>query len=549
MLFSLALLLSFTLVHTVERIHISTKAGRRVLVLGSGEQTVQLFGASYVVKAAPWMPPLEVVRDDARRLAQQTSALNYTAKDAEGRPVAVRAVVRLGAIFAAAMPDGPSIDKGWVARFEALVSVFEQEGVYVFLDNHQDGLSSASGGEGLPLWMATRTQAAYPKEDLTISPQHPFKHSTGGWIRSAVLSPLLNALGVQSIQTMESEAQPWAAFSEGNVEGDDPRLQNIANPSVRLNNNDEAWEEARIVFTEQCQRLAARFFTSYKTADAPMLFEPYVEYISHLAAVWERHANVVAVELFNEPVFFGLPSLSGLLRSRGQLFDWYAAVLGALDDRNITAPVAYEDMFGGVGNVYPSRNPFGWRMGSSAAMSLLSAQDISAEAKAKLREWAQRHQLLFSFHYYPGTFVVNQPLAPTVALARAQAEYHGGEGGLPLWCSEFGSLGPPGSAAREQQGKMTAELAALGVPAATYWHLANTAWTTTEGWYKYGGLSGDPLAAIMHNATAPETRRLWANYVDTVRGGTSFGAQITGGNHGWEDVLPCIDAGACTSRV
>lgn len=208
---------------------------------------------------------------------------------------------------------------------------------------------------------------------------------------------------------------------------------------------------------------------------------------------------------------------------------------------SISALIAYEDTFGGVGNLYASWDPLRWKEGSSAAMALLSAEPIGAAAKAKLREWAGRNQLLFSFHYYPASLMFDKALAPTVALARAQAEDHGGKGGMPLWCSEFGSLGPPGDAARAEQALMASQFADLGV-AATYWHLANTNWTGTEGWYRYEGLSADPLAAIMHNASANTTRRLWDAYVETVRAGTSFGAQITGANHGWEDVLPCLGA-------
>jgi hypothetical protein len=161
-------------------------------------------------------------------------------------------------------------------------------------------------------------------------------------------------------------------------------------------------------------------------------------------------------------------------------------VLSALDERNVSAPIAYEDVFGGIGNLYPSADPLRWKEGSSALMSILSAEPISTAAKAKLRSWAARNQLLFSFHYYPGTMVYDKALAPTVALARAQADDHGGEGGMPLWCSEFGSLGPPAASARAGQALTAAQLAENGVAAATYWHLANITWTRTEGTRRTG---------------------------------------------------------------
>lgn len=524
------------------RIRIAERSGRRVLVVGTEDQEVRLLGGNYVIKAAPWMPPVDVIRADAERLAAQASALTHNLTDAEGRPVLVRACVRLGAIFAAAMPLGPeAISEAWKVLFEQSVTMFQAAGVYVILDNHQDGLSSASGGEGLPLWMATRMQAAYPEESLTISPKHPMKYAVGTSIKGTILEKVLGLVGVEEIQTMPDDPSPWAAFAANNTQGDDPRLQAIANPSVRLNNNDVAWEQVRIVFTEQCQNLAVRFFDAHKTADKATLFDPYIEYIAYLASVWDRYSNVVAVELLNEPVFSGLPDLTeGLLTSRVRLFDWYEAVLTALEGRHIAAPIAYEDIFGGVGFTKLGWNS--WYAGSSAFLNALSVEGIHESAKAKLREWAARNQLIFSFHYYgPDDLIFSHDLATTVRSAMAQAEDQGGAASMPLWCSEFGSLGPPAEQARQEQGKKMGELASLGVSMSTYWHLANTTWTQTEGWYRYDqGLWGDPLATLMGNATIEAKRALWDAYVATVRNGTSFGAQITGSNHGWEDVLPNV---------
>merc|ERR1719433_2138978 len=159
---------------SLARITIGTKGGRQVFMRGS--EAVILLGGNYVVKGAPYLPPLNVVQEDARNMAANAAAMTWTPPPAaDGSPTTVVPSVRLGAIFEAAMPtQNGGIDSDWAARFDAAVQAFADEGVYVFLDNHQDGLSASNGGEGLPYWMSTYMQASDPANSYVISPTHPF---------------------------------------------------------------------------------------------------------------------------------------------------------------------------------------------------------------------------------------------------------------------------------------------------------------------------------------------------------------------------------------
>lgn len=146
-----------------------------MFVRGSEQGPVVLVGANYVVKAAPYLPPVEVVRSDAKIFAANVARATYKPPDAaDGTPAVLVPAVRLGCIFEAAMPvQGDGIDPDWATRLHETVQAFADEGVYVFLDNHQDALSASNGGEGLPYWMSAALQAGSPTESYTISPTHP----------------------------------------------------------------------------------------------------------------------------------------------------------------------------------------------------------------------------------------------------------------------------------------------------------------------------------------------------------------------------------------
>ena len=357
----------------MERLTVGIGAdGRSAFVLPDGREVV-LLGGNYVVKGPPYFPPLGVVEADAKAMADGARAMEYK-PSAGGREV--RACVRLGCLMEGAMRRGGGMDPQWAASLDATVATFSAHGVYVLLDNHQDALCASTGGEGLPYWMAQEMQRDSPDESFTISPRHPLALSS---LFGCLLKPLT---GVHDIATVPGEPSPWSAFAEGGT--DDARLVSLANASVRLNNHDAAWGEGRILFTKQCMNLGRRFFLApFDAHDRTRLFNPFVAYLLHLGKVWERFENVVCIDMFNEPPFFGLPSASTFLSSRRHLFAFIGETLDALEAAGMKAPIAYEDVMGCVGGVR-----FGG--GSSAFASALGCAGVPPAATRSLRAWATR---------------------------------------------------------------------------------------------------------------------------------------------------------------
>ncbi|BDC74073.1 cellulase family glycosylhydrolase [Prescottella equi] len=60
--------------------------------------------------------------------------------------------VRLGTSFDALMPQRGQIDEAYLDRLTGVVDALTARGIHVLLDNHQDGLSKAWGGNGFPEW-------------------------------------------------------------------------------------------------------------------------------------------------------------------------------------------------------------------------------------------------------------------------------------------------------------------------------------------------------------------------------------------------------------
>lgn len=285
-----------------ERVRVS---GSR-LVAGESDAEVFLLGSNYCMKAPPYFPPVEQVRQDAQLMAEGARTIAPFTPGALVRPV-----VRLCALFEAAQPDAPfAVDAVWYARLNETIAAFAEYGVYINLDVHQDAFSSSNGGEGFPVWVAQHMQTHNNHEGrpYLVSPARPLERPRG--LAGAIMS-LLDALGVglpRAPIAVDGVASPWQAYSLEEDAGD-PKRMNIANPSMRLNNNDGAWGEGVLFVTRQVHNFAHRLYRSWGpggAADVDGIFRPYVEHIQLLARAWRDHWNVVSVELINEPLPGGL---------------------------------------------------------------------------------------------------------------------------------------------------------------------------------------------------------------------------------------------------
>jgi len=164
--------------------------------------------------------------------------------------------------------------------------------------------------------------------------------------------------------------------------------------------------------------------------------------------------------------------------------------------------------------------------GSSALVRLL---EVPRKADNwKLRQWARRQQLIFSFHYYPG-FAADVEMDEMIELAHKQASYWGN---VPIFLSEFFTEDEQTSA------DALARAAEQGTDAVTYWHFVDRNYTGSMGWYRYPESvtqHGEPIEVGGHlNLEA------WKAYAQTVENGTFWGADITGAEGGKMDVLSLV---------
>ncbi|TJZ79443.1 glycoside hydrolase family 5 protein [Rhodococcus oryzae] len=109
----------------------------RSLVDGYG-RTVLLHGVNNVDKEPPYVTPGD--------------GLTLTAADADLLARHGFNTVRLGVSFDGLMPERGQIDSAYLDRIADTVDVLGTRGIHVLLDNHQDGLSPAWGGNGFPEW-------------------------------------------------------------------------------------------------------------------------------------------------------------------------------------------------------------------------------------------------------------------------------------------------------------------------------------------------------------------------------------------------------------
>lgn len=264
---------------------------------------VVFMGGNYVVKAQPYYPPLEVVRANAQAMFAGAQAMAYTpppAQDGAARPVVP--CVRLSAFMEAALPTGgTTVDPEFATQLEGVVKTFQEEGVYVFLDMHQDAFGTTNGGEGYPFWVAEDFQkragckceqccccCCFSRCCCPCCPQScqtPYITTP-----SLPLQPffcLCNCLASRfdlEIFTYDKDPEPWKPYSVGGDAGN-PAWMNVGNASMRLNNNDGRW--SRLLTSAQVQNSARRVYSSaHNAADREIFFEPFVALVTRLQVLF-----------------------------------------------------------------------------------------------------------------------------------------------------------------------------------------------------------------------------------------------------------------------
>lgn len=501
------------------RIVLVSRGSQQVFVL-QDETEVVLMGANYVVKGSPWFPPLDVVRRNAAQINATAHQMAFRpSKDANGKPRVVKPFVRLGAMWAAYMPDvSGQVDLKFVADLEATVQAFQEAGVYVALELHQDAMAPTNGGEGIPAWVAIQMQKEDPSRSYVVSPSRPLQYSSFSGVNNilkAFNTSIQQLAQRQPFKTVPKDPNPWGPYSPGSNSGP-PSKMNVGNPSMLLNNHDSAW--GSLGYSAQVQSVGGRFFLSAQkpgSSDYKSYFLPYVQYILYLASVWQRHSNVVAVELLNEPTFFDTDDLDEAPLMRRRLFHFYAEVMKQLDQAiqpDSQPPLAIEDIGGGVlGYSFPSNVLF-----------------LTPDA-APFRQRAARGQLIFSWHWYP-RYLPAQRLEREQLYASSFANFLGG---TPVWLSEF----------FDWDAQTIANTMALavnsGCNAVTWWHYVDSNFTGgQEAWVIF------PAGPPYDGRTDSINMSAFAAWNASVWNGSSFGAAITGAYGGEQNVLALVPATA-----
>jgi len=488
-----------------------------------GSEYCVFVGGNYVMKAAPYFPPIDIVRRNAKCMRESWERMEFTPPTYNGNAVIALPCVRLGCLMEGAMPDAKGVwDQKWIDDLNATVQAFQQEGIYVFLDAHQDALSPTNGGEGFPWWIAHYMQSTAPDNEwYVVTPNQPLQLAIPSFLET-----ILRAMGVDlpRIRVLQDDPDPWHAFSIGS--GMPPGKMNVGNVNMRLNTIDSHWGD--VIVSAQVQTMANRLWNCHKNQeDRENVFQPWVDFVKHLCAVWQENTNVVCVEILNEPPLTGVPNIvTETWASRWHLFDFYMATLQELDNDDIKTPIALEDLFGAC----PGSNP---------SLSILQDAWISSAATAMLKDWAAKGQLIFSMHHYPG-IAATVDFKESVELGLKQAQEWGG---VPLWISEFHAWRAPTVA------NAVSVSIELGAAASTFWHYVDPGFTNTWGWYMYPWEFNidDASRQLVYEEWVGEPKEKvmrvnwcrWNQYLKTIWDPedpdfkpTVFGAMITGANGG-----------------
>eukprot|EP00928_Gymnodinium_smaydae_P018674 TRINITY_DN17116_c0_g1_i1.p1 TRINITY_DN17116_c0_g1~~TRINITY_DN17116_c0_g1_i1.p1 ORF type:complete len:458 (+),score=40.14 TRINITY_DN17116_c0_g1_i1:362-1735(+) len=436
-------------------------------------------------------------------------------------------VVRLSTYFEGAMPNEAGVfDTEWQARLEATVKAFADEGVYVFLDIHQDAIATTNGGAGLPWWMTAKMQdtaGSVPdcflcssRDSYITTPKHPLRSIDIPYPLSSIVAKV--GVKVPAVKIVNYK-DPWLAYSVGGNAGD-PRSMNVGNINMRANNNDAAWQAGTLGYTQQLQNVVWRFYRSPKYAqEKEMFFDPYLSFVRYLSSVWQNNSNVIGIELLNEPPLGGLPHLVEAKRIRTYLFDFYAAVLQGLDSLPEASqpPIIIEDLGGQAFS--PELN---------SIMQLLHFDDIDQGARNKLEQWSAKGKLIYEFHWYPSQQTTSS-LHESIQNALLVSALIGNP---PIYLGEYWTSEPSSTA------YWLSEAARSGCSAVTYWQYVDSTYTRQGGWYVYP--EGIPSNLFDFTSAHNLDWNAWHKYEATVADGTYWGAYVCGASGGKMNVLRLV---------
>jgi len=180
-------------------------------------------------------------------------------------------------------------------------------------------------------------------------------------------------------------------------------------------------------------------------------------------------------------------------------------VIEELNATGWEVPIAFEDLAGSL----PGSGGLIWDV-------IGALGPIPPKALNTLKAKSAANQLILSYHFYETILTHGtdfQEMVGTVAKQQAKV-YTEDPAGIPTWLSEYFEGDPVKCA------ELLLEAEKLGANAVTYWHYENL-FLPPDLFVGSGGVN----------------QTLWPGYVERVRNGTTFGAQINGAGGGDPSVL------------
>ena len=267
-------------------------------------------GVNTVQKSPPYIPSSDFSRD-GNSLSAADAAL-YASLGLN--------VLRLGIMWAGAAPHARgAYNSTYLSALNAMSqSIYETQGIYTFLDSHQDGFSEAFCDDGAPAWAAIEYSRGAPAFPEPLA--RPINTSTD-----------CGALG----------SIPWAELYFTYAVGQ--AFQNLYNTSVGKKDYGDFWSQAVTAFAGNAGVLGWELLNEPwagnvladplrilpSIADAELL-QPFYESVTAALRAAEAAAGAPPRIVFSEPVtydvFFpaGFSELPGGKGARGLSYHYYS---------------------------------------------------------------------------------------------------------------------------------------------------------------------------------------------------------------------------------
>ncbi|GMI08116.1 hypothetical protein TrVE_jg11758 [Triparma verrucosa] len=268
-----------------------------------------LLGTNVVVKGSPWLPSVGGSTSCKDLEDSETICTTWNEHDIKAMKESGLNMIRLSVVWAGGQPSEVNeLDADFKGRLDAILNLAHSNDIRVILDLHQDAISTATCGEGVPMW--------YVKKHLP----------------NLVGVPVI---GIKSSLTGEcsiTDLKSWQEYAG------DPEY-NIKNKCCVSINTPGPWGEQTIP-TVGVQTVFAHLVGTEVGRSA------YSNYVKLLTSFVQLYPAVVGFELMNEPPFFG-----GIKFETDWLYELYKESYEAIRSIDPTIAVGLSD-YGSVAK-YP----------------------------------------------------------------------------------------------------------------------------------------------------------------------------------------------------